>query len=164
MKTKAFNCSPSVISKVTQLPDMPIAELKSLWSDLFGKPPPTYRRNFLERRIAYQLQENEFRQHNSDVLENNRKKIDALIRHGEMRGKVMDYQLQAGSLLIREYRGVDHQVLVLADDRFEYQGRIFKTLSAIANEITGSKWSGPLFFGLRSYGSTKPATKKRSRK
>ncbi len=164
MKTNVFNCSPSVISQVTQLPDMSMAELKSMWTMLFGKPPPTYRRAFLERRIAYQLQENEFRQHHSDVLEHNKKKIDALIRHGEMRGKVMDYQLQPGSLLIREYRGVEHQVLVLADDRFEYQGRIFKTLSAIANEITGSKWSGPLFFGLRSYASAKPATKKRTRK
>jgi hypothetical protein len=55
----------------------------------------------------------------------------------------------AGTRLIREYQGVEHCVTV-RDDDFEYQGRPYKSLSAIARAITGTPWSGPVFFGLKS--------------
>ena len=54
----------------------------------------------------------------------------------------------AGTLLIREWQGVEHCVTV-RDDGYEYQGRPYKSLSAIARAITGTKWSGPRFFGMR---------------
>jgi hypothetical protein len=55
----------------------------------------------------------------------------------------------SGTRLIREYQGVAHCVTV-RDDDFEYQGRPYKSLSAIARAITGTPWSGPVFFGLKS--------------
>jgi hypothetical protein len=58
----------------------------------------------------------------------------------------------AGTRLIREWQGVEHCATVL-DDGFEYQGRRFQSLSAIARATTGTRWSGPLFFGLRNHSS-----------
>jgi hypothetical protein len=55
----------------------------------------------------------------------------------------------AGTQLIREWRGVEHKVTVLVDG-FEWEGRRYKSLSAVARAITGTQWNGPLFFGLRS--------------
>ncbi len=53
---------------------------------------------------------------------------------------------------MREWKGVEHYVTVLADGGFEYQGRPYKSLSPIARAITGTRWNGPLFFGLRKHG------------
>ncbi len=58
----------------------------------------------------------------------------------------------AGTRLIREWQGVEHHVTVLTDG-YEYQGRKYKSLSAIARAIAGTRWNGPLFFGLRRPGS-----------
>ena len=60
-------------------------------------------------------------------------------------------QLLPGTMLIREWNGERHEVMVL-DGGFEYQGRKFRSLSAVAKHITGTKWNGPLFFGLRDNG------------
>jgi hypothetical protein len=57
-----------------------------------------------------------------------------------------------GTKLIREYQGVEHCVTVRADD-FEYLGRPYKSLSSIAREITGTKWNGLVFFGLKRHRS-----------
>jgi hypothetical protein len=56
-----------------------------------------------------------------------------------------------GTVLTREYRGEVHQVTVL-EEGFEYRGKVFRSLSGIAKEITGTHWSGNLFFGLRKRG------------
>jgi hypothetical protein len=56
-----------------------------------------------------------------------------------------------GTKLIREYQGIEHHVTVTRNG-FEYQGRTFRSLSHIAREITGTRWSGPLFFGLTRNG------------
>jgi hypothetical protein len=57
----------------------------------------------------------------------------------------------AGTRLLREWQGVEHTVTVLADG-FDYDGRPYKSLSAIARAITGTRWNGWLFFGLRKQG------------
>ena len=61
-------------------------------------------------------------------------------------------QLKPGTRLIREWRGRSYEVLVL-DDGFSWHGRRYRSLSAIARQITGTAWSGPLFFGLRANGT-----------
>ena len=58
----------------------------------------------------------------------------------------------AGTRLIREWQGVEHTVTVL-DDGYEYQGRPYKSLSAIARAITGTRWNGWVFFGVRRSGA-----------
>ena len=55
----------------------------------------------------------------------------------------------AGTVLIREHEGVEHRVTVTHDGMFEYRGQKYRSLSMVAFVITGTRWSGPLFFGLR---------------
>jgi hypothetical protein len=63
-----------------------------------------------------------------------------------------DINLLEGTRLLREWRGVTHEVTVI-DDGYEHHGRRYRSLSAVARAITGTQWSGPLFFGLRTTGS-----------
>jgi hypothetical protein len=67
-------------------------------------------------------------------------------------------QLAVGTTLVREYNGIEHRVVIKEDGRFEYQGRPYKSLSGIAKAITGTQWSGPVFFGIKP-----SATRKGSR-
>ena len=60
-----------------------------------------------------------------------------------------DYRPIAGTRLVREWQGVEHTVTV-RDDGYEWQGKPYKTLSPIANAITGSRWNGWVFFGLKN--------------
>ena len=64
----------------------------------------------------------------------------------------MDNLPVPGTKLVREWQGVEHTVTVLKDG-YEWQGRRYKSLSGAAKAISGTKWSGPLFFGLRSAGA-----------
>jgi Protein of unknown function (DUF2924) len=63
-----------------------------------------------------------------------------------------DVNLLEGTKLLREWRGVMHEVTVI-EGGYEHQGKRCRSLSAVAREITGTQWSGPLFFGLRKTGS-----------
>jgi hypothetical protein len=70
----------------------------------------------------------------------------------EMRRKCADDHPISGTQLVREYQGVEHCVTV-RDADFEYQGRPYKSLSAVARAITGTRWNGLVFFGVRRSGS-----------
>lgn len=153
----------SVTAQIAQLPGMPMPDIKKLWQRLFGSEPPTHNRQFLERRIAFKLQEVEFRKENSAQLERNKRRIDALINHGKMQKREPAYQPAAGTVLKREYRNVEYLVVAMADGQYEFQGRVFASLSVIAREITGTRWSGPLFFGLRDRPTPKSKTKEKNK-
>ncbi|HMW71794.1 MAG TPA: DUF2924 domain-containing protein [Cellvibrionaceae bacterium] len=156
-----------VIRRVMQLPELPITDLKALWLELFGSPPTTHSRPFLVRRIAYQLQENEFRKVNPELLEQNKKRIEALIEQEKIKNlsskNDSDYALLPGTVLTREYQRVEHCVVVTEDCQFEYKGRRYKSLSVIAREITGTRWSGPLFFGLKTLPKSTPKKAKKQK-
>lgn len=158
----AYITPAPLIRRIVQLPELPITDLKALWLELFGSAPTTHSRTFLVRRIAYQLQENEFRKVNPELLEQNKKRIEFLIEQEKIKEHSSkndsDYTLIPGTVLTREYQRVEHCVVVTEDSQFEYQGRRYKSLSVIAREITGTRWSGPLFFGLKTL--PKPTTKK----
>lgn len=157
--TLALKMPASIVAQIARLPEMPINDVKLLWQELFGSLPHSYSRPFLERRIAYRLQENEFRKINPELLESNKRRIEAMILEEDLKNKIkktdQDYRLAPGTLLTREYHRIEHCVLVTADGQFDYQGRIYKSLSVIAREITGTRWSGPLFFGLKAPTKTK---------
>ncbi|ABC32282.1 conserved hypothetical protein [Hahella chejuensis KCTC 2396] len=144
----------SVTAQVAALPTLPMPQLRGLWRKLFETDAPTHVRAFLERRIAYRLQEVEFRKTNQKLLESNQRRIDDLVEATNPNKPVRDNQPPAGTVLTREYREVEHHVTVLADGQYDYQGRLYPSLSMIAREITGTRWSGPAFFGLKS--ATKP--------
>jgi hypothetical protein len=123
--------------------------LKQQWRELFGKEPPPYNRRFLEHRLAYRVQELAYGGLKPETLA----RLEALgeqfdggkLTVRRMRG---DDKPIAGTQLIREYQGVEHVVTVTRDG-FAYQGRPYQSLSAIARHITGTRWNGRVFFGLR---------------
>ena len=159
----SLSTPPSVAAQIASLPELPMAEIRSLWQKLVGGDTPTHNRQFLERRIAYRLQEAEFRKVDANLLDRNQRRIASLVETGTVKKRDRDYRPAAGTMLTREYKGVEYRVIATADGQYEFQSRIFPSLSMIAREITGVRWSGPLFFGLRqpSNAKAKPSAKKR---
>lgn len=138
----------SVLARVAALKTAPTPQLKAMWRDLFDAEPPPYSRSYLESRLAYRIQELAYGGLKPETLE----RLDALADEMEdpkvARRRVHDRPL-AGTRLIREWKGIEHCVTV-RDDGFEYQGRPYKSLSAIARAITGTRWNGLVFFALKS--------------
>lgn len=161
--TSTFTTPPSVAAQIARLPELPMPEIKALWLRLFGGDTPTHNRQFLERRIAYRLQEMEFRKVDAGLLERNKRRIASLIETGKVKKRDRDYRPAAGTVLTREYQGVEHRVIVTQDGQYDFQGRMYPSLSMIAREITGTRWSGPLFFGLKAPATPKTKAKKGAR-
>ena len=156
----SFSTPPSVAAQIARLPELPMAEIRALWQKLVGGDTPTHNRQFLERRIAYRLQEVEFRKTDGNLLERNKRRIASLIETGKVKKRDRDYRPAAGTVLTREYQGVEHRVIVTQDGQYDFQGRMYPSLSMIAREITGTRWSGPLFFGLKAPATPKTGAKK----
>jgi hypothetical protein len=74
------------------------------------------------------------------------------MRHSKIKGRQIAsvIELMPGTVLVREWGERDHKVTVTAEGKFEYQGTLFKSLSSVARHISGTHWSGPLFFGLKN--------------
>jgi hypothetical protein len=149
---------PSVLEQITALPNLPMPDIKALWKRLFGSETPTHNRQFLERRIAYRLQEIEFRKVDRALVDRNKRRIQKIIDSGKNTKR--DLQLMPGTVLIREYQGKEYRVLVTANGQYDYRGCSYRSLSRIAKEITGTAWSGLVFFGLKASSTTKKASKK----
>lgn len=149
----------TAVAQVHELPNLPFPEIKALWRKLFGGETPTHNRQFLERQLAYKLQEVEFRKVDPGLLERNNKKIASLIATGKLRKRDRDFHPTPGTLFTREYHGKVHQVIATADGQYEFEGRPYRSLSMIAREITSSRWSGPVFFGLKDYAAKSTAKK-----
>lgn len=160
----SYKTPQAIIAKIAALPNMPMDDIKALWKSLFGTDNPTHNRQFLERRIAYRLQEIEFRKVDRALIDRNKRRIQQIIESGKNKKSDRDLQLAAGTILIREYQGKEFQVMVSVDGQYEYEGRPYRSLSRIAKEITGTAWSGPVFFGLKIKSTVKTASKKGGRK
>jgi hypothetical protein len=108
-------------------------------------------RRFLESRLAYRIQELAYGGLSRETLGRLRAmaKQYATKDAAERKARPLHRPI-AGTKLIREYQGVEHCVTVRADD-FEYLGRPYKSLSSVAREITGTKWNGLVFFGLKRH-------------
>jgi hypothetical protein len=144
--------SESVLAQFAALKSAPVADLKRKWRDLFDREPPPYNRRFLDSRLAYRIQELAYGGLSDEALE----RLDAIA--DELEGRATKRRRDAavgrpiaGTRLIREWQGKEHCVTVRRDD-FEYQGRPYKSLSAVARHITGTNWNGLVFFGLKNQG------------
>jgi hypothetical protein len=144
-------CIPptDVLGRLASLKTAPTADLKQQWRELFGAEPPPYNRRFLESRLAYRIQELADGGLKPETLA----RLEALgeqLDGGKVtvRRKRGDDKPIAGTQLIREYRGVEYVVTVTRTG-YEYGGRPYQSLSAIARAITGTRWNGRVFFGLR---------------
>lgn len=140
----------TVLSQISALKGASAPALRDRWRELFDSEPPPYNRRFLENRLAYRIQELAYGGLSKATLG----RLQAMAKQYEGqtvadRKKRQPMRPIAGTKLIRGWQGIEHCVTVRPDD-FEYLGRPFKSLSSIANEITGTKWNGWVFFGLKS--------------
>lgn len=128
-----------------RLAAMPVDELKNEWARRHAALAPNLSADMLRLGIAYKLQEQK--------LGGLSRSTRSLLRQSAVRGaggdsrQPLPRKLTPGTRLVRDWHGVGHTVTVL-DDGFEYGGKQWKSLSAIAKAITGAHWNGPRFFGL----------------
>mgnify|MGYP000616254256 CR=1 FL=1 len=139
----------SVLAQVAALKTAPIAALKQKWRELFEREPPPYNRRFLENRLAYRIQELAYGGLKPETIERLEALADEIEGKGSRRRRILERRPIAGTRLIREWKGTEHCVTV-RDEDFEYQGRPYQSLSAVARAITGTRWNGLVFFGLKT--------------
>jgi hypothetical protein len=157
--------STSMLVQINRLRRMSVGELRQEWIRLYDEPTHSRNRDYLWRRLAWRIQELQF----GGLPDGAKQRILEIAPATFPRSlppvgfrpdsavvaaspgvvtRRRDPRLPApGSTLVRTYRGTDIRVLVL-DDGFEWDGRHFDSLSEVAFAVTGSHWSGPLFFGL----------------
>ncbi len=142
--------SDQVLARLTALKTTPTPKLKEQWRQLFESEPPAFNRRYLESRLAYRIQELAYGGLKPETVRR-LEKLGEDLDGGrvDVRKRQANDRPVSGTRLIREYQGVEHCVTV-RDDDFEYQGRPYKSLSAIARAITGTQWNGVVFFGLKS--------------
>ncbi|MEA3262701.1 MAG: DUF2924 domain-containing protein [Pseudomonadota bacterium] len=128
-----------------RLAELPPEDLKQEWARRYGAPAPNLSIELLRLGVGYKLQE----QKSGGIARSTRSVLrQAAARAGKgAEMKPMPRKLALGTRLVRDWRGVGHTVIVL-EDGFEYDGKHWKSLTAIAKAITGNQWNGPLFFGL----------------
>ena len=147
-----------ILARLAALKSTPTPKLKEQWRQLFDSEPPAFNRRYLESRLAYRIQELAYgglRPETIRRLEKLGEELDG--GRVDVRKRPANDRPVSGTRLIREYQGIEHCVTV-RDDDFEYQGRPYKSLSAIARAITGTQWNGVVFFGVRNV-STRRRTK-----
>jgi hypothetical protein len=132
---------------LVQLPAMERKALTKLWRDLFDRAPsPAFRRETLIPILAYRIQEQAF----GGLKESTARKLRELVeenRSGESSARA-GFRPKVGTRYVREFNGKLHEITVL-ETGYEFEGSIYRSLTEIAKVITGTKWSGPAFFGQK---------------
>jgi len=131
------------------LPKLSAAELRSLWAEAFGRPLAfRVQKDLLIKCLAYRLQE----QGHGGLRPVTVKRLQKLVRefaHSDQTPVCIEApRFKPGTRLIREWQGKTFEVTVM-DQGFAYRGDRYESLSEIARTITGARWSGPRFFGLK---------------
>lgn len=147
-------------TSLDQLETMPPADLKKEWARLYGAPAPALSADLLRLGTAYRLQEQWLgglsREAKSILRQAARARAaasagadaGAVERTAATRGRhPVPRKLTPGTRLVRDWHGVGHTVTVL-EQGFAYDGKEWRSLSAIAKAITGGHWNGPRFFSL----------------
>ncbi len=161
------------IEKVQRLEQMTVGELRQVFIEVFGEESGSYNKHYLRKRIAWRLQELD----EGGLTERARKRAEELAKNAEVRTRppkyadknkassgenvVVDFprsnklmDIAPGTTLRREYK---NQLIVVTamESGFLYNGQVYRSLSAIAKEVTGSMWNGRLFFGLTKHSRDK---------
>jgi len=170
--------------EIQGLSRMTVGELREKYLDVFGEETRSYHKEFLQKRITWRVQALA----EGDLSERARRRAEELANDADLRIRAPRDPAEKGSadvkkrtvtsrasgsrdprlplpgtLLAREFRGRDIVVKVL-DNGFEFDGRRYKSLSAIAKEVTGSKWNGFLFFGIAGGGTAQGGNRKAKRR
>jgi len=163
MRLREDTMTDEIRGQIDELDDMGVKALRERYAEVFGEPSRSGNRRWLVRRIAWRLQA----QAEGGVSERAKRRADELARDEDLRlrpPRDLEARLAAptarapmpkrderlpipGTVLVREFKGVEHRVTVLPKG-FEYDDTTYRSLSAVAHAISGSHWNGYLFFGL----------------
>lgn len=142
-----------IAKEIADLANRKTHELREVWRRIYRADPPAgISRDLLIRAIAYQIQEGELGSLGGAA----KRRLRALAQKMGSEGSAsfdLGPSLKPGAKLIREWRGKTYSIIAL-EDGFDFEGRRYPSLSKIAREITGARWSGPRFFGLAGRGKS----------
>ena len=137
----------SILREINALQFCDKSDLDKRYEELFGKPPRCRKMQILRSEIAYKIQENYY----GELDAEHKSKLDetaaALGKDDGWRRKKPKGYLP-GTRIVKTWHGKTYEVTVRSDNMFEHDGELFKSLSAVARKITGTRWSGRTFFGL----------------
>jgi hypothetical protein len=161
---------PHIADQIAALQDLTLAELREHYAEVFGEPTTCRHKRHLQKRIAWGIQAREM----GGISERARRRAEELARDTDLRllapkkagdrDPTVPTRITAprdprlpmvGSIITREYKGRTVSVTVLDGNRFEYAGETYRSLSAVARAVTGTRWNGMLFFGLTKKGRGK---------
>lgn len=146
---KGGGSDTQVTADVAALGDLNIDGLRDVWRRRFGAPPPIRSGDILRRCLAERIQLEAFGEDGD--LERELAALARAYRRGKAPAPTRP-TVSRGAVLTREYAGEIHRVEAL-EQGFEWRGKTWRSLSEIAREITGARWNGPRFFGLREEAS-----------
>lgn len=148
-QNEVFEADPAVEAELDRLPAMPIIDLRTRYRELFRtEPPRAFGPDLLRRSIARAIQEKAY----GGFLSPTRRLLDQLVKAASAKpaGRLeLPQRIKPGSELVRTWNRKTYRVTVMADG-FVHAGTTYNSLSEIAFAITGTKWNGPRFFGLRT--------------
>jgi len=156
--------SDSVLKQIADLKNLTHDELKKLWRTLNDGEPPAYNRTFIISRLAYRLQEIAY----GGLSDDTRKQMQRILKDGGFDGNGCDSGRRrkqrdtrqkrdapvVGTRFVRDWNDRRYEVIAV-NSGFEFEGRIYRSLTAIAKAITGTHWNGRVFFGLAKRGKAK---------
>lgn len=136
------------MAAIDHLEAMDTRSLRVSWEGEVGRPPPSHASDdYMRSVLAYRIQEKESPKLSAATRRRLEKIVVGLDGNPDYR-PAPTARMRSGTKLLRQWYGATHEVSVL-DDGFEYRGMHYRSLSAIARTITGARWSGPRFFGLK---------------
>ena len=151
-----MNTHDPIPARLAALKTTPTLELKAQWRELFDSEPPPFNRRYLESRLAYRIQELAYGGLKPETI----RRLEQLgeeLDGGDKRKRSIRMDRDrpiTGTRLIRDWQGIE-QIVTVTQTGFEWQGRPYQSLSAIARAITGTRWNGWVFFGLKNHRSAK---------
>jgi len=156
--------SDSVLRQVADLKNLTHDELKDLWKTLNGGEPPAYNRKYIVSRLAYRIQEIAYGGLSDDSREQMRRILtdggfnengcDSSVRRKERATRQKRDMPVTGTRFVRDWNGCHYEVIAIPNG-FDYEGRTYRSLTAVAKAITGTHWNGRIFFGLEKRGKAK---------
>ncbi len=150
MKRKISASPSALVREIDELQEATSANLKQRWRALYrSEPPRRISRDLMIRALAYRIQEKVL----GGLQPSTRRLLTKVAADASARRPIQwapePTTLKPGTVLLRDWHGTQHQVIV-RENGIVFNGKQYKSLSQVAHRITGTKWSGPLFFGLKA--------------
>jgi hypothetical protein len=146
MKHRLFLNARKLVSELDGLPALDRGALIETWRTLYGTEPPVGSQNkFLLHAIAYRMQEQAL----GGLKPATCRLLEKAAQDNAFQQRILPaVSIKPGTRLLREWHGVTYEVIIM-EDGVQCKGKRYRSLSAVARAITGTRWSGPLFFGLK---------------